>query len=144
MKKKGFTLLELLVVIIIVGVLATLGFQQYSRVIEKSRGAEARAVLGSIRTMAAAHILEHGGLATFASSNAAGLGTTGDTIPSACRTNNYFTYGVAATNNTLTATATRCIAGGKNPNAASAYTLVLTSDFEGTTGSDSWASDFGY
>ncbi|MBU1727432.1 MAG: prepilin-type N-terminal cleavage/methylation domain-containing protein [Candidatus Omnitrophica bacterium] len=141
MKRKGFTLLELLVVIIIVGVLATLGFQQYARVIEKSRGAEARAVLGSIRTSAAGHYLEHRALTGFNDDNA-GIGAAADQIPSACRGSNYFSYGVNATGDTLTGTATRCTASGKTPDASTAFTLTLTSDF--ATGSDAWASDFGY
>lgn len=44
--KKGFTLLELIVVIIIIGILATLGFTQYTKVVEKGRTAEAKSVLG--------------------------------------------------------------------------------------------------
>jgi prepilin-type N-terminal cleavage/methylation domain-containing protein len=49
--KKGFTLLELIIVIIILGVLATLGFVQYSQVIEKSRKSEARMNLGTLRQL---------------------------------------------------------------------------------------------
>jgi len=43
----GFTLVELIIVIIIVGVLAAVGISQYSLTVEKSRLAEAKIHLGS-------------------------------------------------------------------------------------------------
>ncbi|MBU0504178.1 MAG: prepilin-type N-terminal cleavage/methylation domain-containing protein, partial [Candidatus Omnitrophica bacterium] len=48
--KRGFTLLELMIVIIIVGVLATLGITQYQTAIERARGAEARQVISQLRS----------------------------------------------------------------------------------------------
>ncbi len=53
--KRGFTLLELIVVIVIMGVLATLGLASYSRLIEGSRGAEARQTIGTMRQLAYAY-----------------------------------------------------------------------------------------
>ena len=41
MKKSGFTLLEIIIVIIVVGVLASLALPRFFKVIEVSRGAEA-------------------------------------------------------------------------------------------------------
>lgn len=46
---RGFTLIELMVVLIIVGVLATLGVSQYGRTVERSRQAEATSILGALR-----------------------------------------------------------------------------------------------
>lgn len=140
--RRGFTLLELIVVIIIVGILATLGFTQYGRMVERSRGAEPRAILGSIRTFAVAHRLEHGNLVGFGAAQA-NIGAGADQMPpaGACRTSHYFGYGVAVAGDVLTATATRCTAGGKTPNAAVANTLTLTSDLG--LGTDAWASPIG-
>ncbi|MGB2578731.1 prepilin-type N-terminal cleavage/methylation domain-containing protein [Elusimicrobium simillimum] len=41
LNKKGFTLVELLVVVLIIGILATIGLPQYTRSVEKSRSSEA-------------------------------------------------------------------------------------------------------
>jgi len=141
--KKGFTLLELIIVIIIIGVLATLGFTQYGRTIEKSRGAEARAIAGNIRTLAAAFRLEYGTCLGFGNTQA-NIGTGADQIPSACAETHYFSYAVSGQSlDGLTITATRCGATGKGPATPSAGdTLILTINF--TTGADTWTGTGNY
>lgn len=49
MRKKGFTLLELLVVVIIIGILASIAMPQYTSTIEKARSGEAMINIGAIR-----------------------------------------------------------------------------------------------
>jgi len=49
MSKKGFTLLEVLIVVIIIGILAAISLPQYTATIEKSRSGEASVNVGSLR-----------------------------------------------------------------------------------------------
>jgi len=124
--KRGFTLLELIVVIIIIGILATLGFTQYTKVIEKGRTAEAKALLGQIRTAQEAYKQENGAYT-------ATIANLAVEAPTSCTTTHYFSYSVDAT----TGTATRCTSGGKTPNAATGYTITLnyaTGVWGGTVG----------
>ncbi|MDD5129387.1 MAG: prepilin-type N-terminal cleavage/methylation domain-containing protein [Candidatus Omnitrophica bacterium] len=125
--KKGFTLIELIVVIIIVGILASVGMTQYTKVVEKGRAAEARLILGSLRTAEIAENMENGAYTTLA-----GLGVA---APSACTGTHYFSYSCASA--TGTCTATRCTASGKSPQGATAYTKTVTA-------AGAWGGDAGY
>lgn len=59
-KRKGFTLLELLIVVIIVGILASLALPRFLRAAEKARWAEARSMLGTIRGAQIRYQIENG------------------------------------------------------------------------------------
>lgn len=123
---KAFTLLELIVVIIILGILATLGFSQYMKMVEKGRGAEARMVLGQIRTSQELYKLEYG-------SYSASISRLPVNAPTACTTTHYFYY--SATN--TRGLARRCVSGGKVPNSSGSYSLTLvysTGIWGGTSG----------
>ena len=124
--KKGFTLIELIVVIIIVGILASIGMTQYTKVVEKGRAAEARSVLGALRTAEVAEFMENQVYQTVAN--------LGVAAPSACATTHFFSYACVAA--TGTCTATRCLAGGKDPQGTVAYTKTLdvAGRFGGTAG----------
>lgn len=138
--KKGFTLLELVIVLIIIGVLATIAIGQYGRMVERSRGAEARSVLGAIRKNAAIYYMGHGDSFTGAVSADFGVGAA-PMVPAACGLSHWFMYTVptpAAGVKILVSTATRCTAGGKDPNLTTAgRTLILTTDFSSNT--DVWS-----
>jgi prepilin-type N-terminal cleavage/methylation domain-containing protein len=125
--KKGFTLIELIVVIIIVGILASVGMTQYTKVVEKGRAAEARLILGSLRTAEVAYYMEEGSYAA--------VSDLGVAAPTACTSTHYFSY--ACNSSTGLCTATRCTASGKSPQASSSYTKTV--DVDGT-----WGGSAGY
>ena len=59
LRKKGFTLIEVLIVVIILGILATLSVPQFTRMISRARMAEAWAGLGGVRTAQSVYWMEH-------------------------------------------------------------------------------------
>ncbi len=48
-KKKGFTIVEMLIVVIIIGILAAIAIPQFTKSIEKARASEAYRGLGQLR-----------------------------------------------------------------------------------------------
>lgn len=56
---KGFTLLELLMVVIIIAILAAIALPQYLRASEKSRASEALQVLGALRASEQRYKAQH-------------------------------------------------------------------------------------
>lgn len=113
--RRGFTLVELIIVIIIVGILASVGMTQYTKTVEKGRAAESRMLLGTLRTAEISNFTENGAYAT--------VPNLGVGAPVACATSHYFSYACVVA--TGVCTATRCLAGGKTPNSTVAYNKTL-------------------
>ena len=96
MNRKGFTLVEVLIVVIIIGILASIGIPQFSASIEKAKGGEARAGLGHIQTGEKVYYAENEYYTT----------TQGDL--DITLTQKYWTFSIATpSSTTYTATATR-------------------------------------
>jgi prepilin-type N-terminal cleavage/methylation domain-containing protein len=127
--KRGFTLVELIIVVIIVGILASLGFTQYSAVVEKSRLAEARIRIGTMRQLAYAYYLNGG--STSAITNA-DVGVDNAT----CTSTGYWRYAVGAYASYVFLQAKRCTSGGKVPNSSSQFAYCLT--YYPSTGAEYW------
>ncbi|MEI6631718.1 MAG: type IV pilin-like G/H family protein [bacterium] len=125
--KRGFTLLELIIVIIIIGVLGALGFIQYTKVVEKGRSAEAKDILGQMRSAQAAYMQEK-------NTYAAAMTDLIVSAPTTCTSTHYFSYATDGTS----ATATRCSASGKTPDSTTAYTINIG------LASGTWGGSAGY
>jgi prepilin-type N-terminal cleavage/methylation domain-containing protein len=57
--KKGFTMLELLMVVIVIGILASLAIPQYQSFMERARSTEATNIIGSIKSAEELYVLEN-------------------------------------------------------------------------------------
>jgi len=142
---KAFTLIELIVVIIIVGILAALGISQYSTMVEKGRGAEARTILGQMRKLAYEYYLQNGTVDGITSADL-NLGSSSSQIPSGCRSTHYFYYykSVAVSNPVFRGVAVRCMTNGKSPQWTGDPTnpvVYLDSNF--AIGTDEWGRQAG-
>jgi len=89
---RGFTLLELLVVVVIIGILASLAIPRFIKTTEQARTAEAKQWLGQIRSSEIRYNLENGSYVT--GSDLSKLDIDDPNAPA--QDPAYYTYAVAA------------------------------------------------
>ncbi|MGE5279650.1 MAG: type IV pilin protein [Deltaproteobacteria bacterium] len=120
MKRCGFTLIEMLITVVVLGILATIALPRYVRIVERSRSAEARNALGVIRDAELAYFMEN----NVFTASVADLNVP---LPTACNATYYFAYSIVTAATDFTASAARCTAGqgGREPAGAFTYTLTL-------------------
>lgn len=128
-KEHSFTLIELIVVIIIVGILAAVGISQYSTTVEKSRLAEAKIRIGTMRDLAHQYWLENGDMTNIQDAD---LGVDG-----VCYPTDWHSYAIRSKTSTyVDLAAWRCTSGGKTPNASGVYDYYMR--YYPSTGQSAW------
>lgn len=142
--KNGFTLLEIVIVIIIISILASVGFVSYGDVAERSRASEAKEICSKIKDAEELYILYN----DEATSNISNL-SIGDipqgTNPAACSSGeHYFTYAISLYApdglSGYDVNAYRCTGAGKYPNTTTTYGVNL--EVDRTTGGAIWTGRF--
>ena len=127
MKKKGFTLIELMVVILIVGILAAASIPLMRGRIDSAKWSEANAMAGTIKSAERVYYVENGSVLTgTVSTNATALGFDTDDL-----TGTYFDAGdfsVAGTDGTDIVITVTSDGSGKMP-AAGSYQLEADGDW---------------
>jgi type IV pilus assembly protein PilE len=98
-RRAGFTLLELIIVIIVIGILASIALPRYIRIAEKGRAAEAKNILSAIRSAQMRYAAQHAVYATT-------IGNLDLNLPAA----KYYTYVTTCATVTDLSSTTACLA----------------------------------
>ena len=129
--EKGFTLIELMIVVVIIGILAALAIPRFMRATTKSKQSEARQILKQVYSMQRAYRQEYNtywGNATTASAAApAGFARIGVDVMANAR----YTYTMVAAANTFTCTATSGVL--DDDAAVDTWTIDETGDLQVTS-----------
>ena len=121
MKRKGFTLVELVIVIVIVGILSIVAVPIYRGYTRKAMGTEAKSLLGSIQTAQKVYYAEY---AEFL--NLSGSTTFNEALDVDARSNKYFkSFTVTATKDANNPSFTAATSGDTS-SAASGISMTLT------------------
>ncbi len=104
--RKGFTLIELMIVVVIIGILAALAIPRFMKATTKSKQSECKQLLKQIYTMEHTYRQANNRYGDNGVTIAAGAGGTFPEIGVDVATNALYTYAIVAGANTFTATAT--------------------------------------
>ena len=123
-KTKGFTLVELVIVIVIVGILSIVAVPIYRGYTRKAMGTEAKSLLGSIQTAEKVYYAEMSEYLTY-------TGSFEPTLDVDARANKYFTTYTITTTGTGDARTFTATVAGLEGTPASGITMSLTAGVDG-------------
>ncbi len=106
---KGFTLIELMIVVVIIGILATMAIPRYFNVVTKNKQAEAKMILKQIYTNERTYRQQGSGYYIPGAAASAASPTAFQQIWVSIMASSRYTYTIAGNANSFTATATSSI-----------------------------------
>lgn len=132
-KQKGFSLVELMIVVAIVGILSAIAIPSYQDSVRKSRRADATTKLTEIANLQLEYFIENRSYATVAQLGLSTTGCTSSNPAGAISDDGYYCITIDTTNGyVLTATPTS--KGGQNNDSSCATISYNSNDTQGSSG----------
>jgi len=138
-KDGGFTLVELLIVVVIIGILAAVGIPMYRGASDRAKASEAVSALGTVRSALRVWYAEKGEYPIHTDTvqvDSLGLDLSSNDLLGTFFDNNDYTYSSNAGGTTFLIIATGDTDPPDAPRASEVTGIVRTMDHEGTTGTE--------
>lgn len=139
MKKlqRGFTLIELMIVVAIVAILATIAYPSYEAYVLRSHRTEAKSALLQLQVAQEKYFLQNDKYVSTDTNMSAAVSAGGLGIP-ATTTNGYYTITLAGSSATAYKATAKVTGSQQADSHCAQFQLTSTNDKSGTTNADCW------